>query len=75
MRGGDGMPELKPCPLCGGKVKFNYNIDFEPDSIACNACHMFVRFSRIRVKGNEKFEVVLKKMAEAWNRRANAGTA
>ena len=64
------MIELKTCPFCGGKVQFTYNIAFEPDSIACFGCHIFVKYPRIRVKGGEKYEVALGKMAEAWNRRS-----
>ncbi len=64
------MRELKPCPFCGEKVRFTYNIEFEPDGIMCATCHTVMRFIRIRAKSGEKFEVAMNKMAEIWNRRA-----
>ena len=67
------MDELKPCPFCGNEVDFNYNLGLEPDGITCRRCFMIVRFSRIRVKNGEKFEVAMNKMADAWNRRASDG--
>ena len=65
------MGTLKPCPFCGGaKISHVYNIEMEPDGIICHDCHIIVRFPRIHVKGGERFEVAMNKMAEAWNRRA-----
>ena len=62
--------KLKPCPFCGNDLSyFTHNLDLEPDGITCQRCHIVVRFSRISVKGGEKFEVAMNKMAEVWNRR------
>lgn len=63
------MTELKPCPFCGGKVKFNHNIELVPDGIYCPACRMLVRYYGIRAKKNEVFGVIMDEIAEAWNRR------
>lgn len=62
---------LKSCPFCGNKtVHFVYNIEMEPDGITCFTCHIIVRYPRIHVRGGERFEVVMNRMAEAWNRRS-----
>ena len=68
------MEELRPCPFCGNRsVYFTHNMDLEPDGITCRRCHIVVRFSRIRVKGGEKFEIAMNEMADVWNRRASDG--
>lgn len=62
--------KLKPCPFCGESKAYNvYNIEMEPDGIACPTCHIVIRFPRIKVRGGEKFEIAINKMAEVWNRR------
>ena len=64
--------DLKPCPFCGESGAYIvYNIEMEPDGIACPTCHIVIRFPRIKVRGGEKFEIAISKMAEAWNRRPN----
>ncbi len=64
------MSELKRCPFCGeSKAYIVYNIEMEPDGIACHTCHIVIRFPRIKVRGGEKFEIAINKMAEVWNRR------
>lgn len=65
------MTDLKPCPFCGEKVSYNFNADFEPDGIVCANCHIIVRFMRIKVKNNEKFEIAMDRMAWIWNERVN----
>ena len=64
--------KLKPCPFCGNPVWFNYNMDLEPDGVKCQACGYLLRYFGIRVKAGEKYEIAMKKIAEAWNRRLGA---
>ena len=64
------MEDLRPCPFCGGKPSYNFNADFEPDGIVCANCHIIVRFMRIKVIGDMKFEDVMNRIAEIWNRRS-----
>lgn len=54
------IPELKPCPCCGGKVKI---IEIEPmiQYVSCTQCIMQTNTGR-------KNEVI-----KAWNRRVNDG--
>lgn len=66
------MAELKPCPFCGGAVRFvegSSRIDLEHVEFKCTACGMlfshsqnFAYSSAARVALNESFE-------EIWNRR------
>lgn len=64
------MIKLEPCPFCGNNVSFAYDITGIPHGVVCIRCHMVVKFSRIRPPGkHEKFERVMKDIAEAWNRR------
>ncbi len=63
------MIDLKPCPFCGGEVIFNSNVCMEPDGIWCSSCKAVVRFRRIRVESDEKFERTMMAIANAWNRR------
>lgn len=63
--------KLKPCPFCGGKVDFNYNMNLEPDGIRCMKCRYVLKYMRIRVeKSTEPYRIVMNKMATEWNRRA-----
>ena len=64
------MTELKPCPFCGKPVDYSYDLNLGPNGIMCLNCRIVVRYMRISVKGKEKFEVAMDKMAESWNRRA-----
>lgn len=65
------MSDLKPCPFCGGKVDFNFNMEFEPDGIRCIRCKYILRYMKIRItKSTEPFSVVMDKMANEWNTRA-----
>ncbi len=63
------MIDLEPCPFCGSPAWFNYNMDLEPDGIRCDNCRYVIRFTRIRQRSGEKFEMTMQRLAEAWNRR------
>ena len=63
------MTDLEPCPLCGGEVRFNFNLALEPDGITCMECRYVLRFTRISHRGKDTFEVTMQRLAEAWNRR------
>lgn len=66
--------ELKKCPLCGNNVRYNINMDMEPDGIWCGYCKMLVRFTRVKaIQRGENFGDVKMRIAEQWNRRANDG--
>lgn len=60
------MPELKPCPFCGGEVRIisskrDFNKRVEETSGLCECGFLFTILSEIN-----KFE-------EKWNRRADNG--
>ena len=61
---------LKPCPFCGGDVRYNINIDMEPDGIYCLHCHVMLRFQKVKLRDRDKMGVAMEKMEEVWNRRA-----
>ena len=64
------MIELKPCPHCGKKVDFAYDLELEPYGIHCPTCHMVVRFTRVKPAAkNEIFERVMSDIAVRWNER------
>jgi hypothetical protein len=66
--------ELKKCPFCGNNVRYNINMDMEPDGIWCGYCKMLVRFTRVKaIQRGENFGDVQTRIAEQWNRRANDG--
>lgn len=67
--------KLDPCPLCGGMVWFNYNLNLEPVGIICRNCNYILRFYRITPIPGEKFEVIMQRLAEAWNRRVGSNEA
>lgn len=62
---------LKPCPFCGRKANFTYDVEtLAPTGIQCVTCHMIVRFSRIKPpRKREPYERVIKELVTAWNRR------
>ena len=69
------MPELEPCPFCGGKAElaiqqYPGGTDFDA-SAYCTACGCTIRkkFSLQTWTRNKGLEVKWK-MAEIWNRRS-----
>lgn len=63
------MIDLKECPFCGKPVQFNYNLELTPDGVVCMNCHMIAKYTRIKCKNTDPFEVPMKQIAERWNRR------
>ena len=63
------MIELKPCPFCGGAVKFNHALTGEPSNVWCSHCHSLTTFSRIKTNRTRPFGEIADEIAQAWNRR------
>ena len=66
------MPELKPCPFCGGKASLFVN---DGVRVLCTECQAQTKIlidgmSGIKVYGNATESVI-----EAWNKRAENGGA
>lgn len=59
------MPELKPCPFCGGQAFFDkmYVVNEDEYCIACSQCDCVFTISWLSPDKDD--------LAEAWNRRAN----
>ena len=61
------MKELKPCPFCGGEAEIEpYEVrkGYEA-SIQCNSC-----LGRMIIITYDDEKTAVKKVIEAWNRRA-----
>jgi transcription initiation factor TFIIIB Brf1 subunit/transcription initiation factor TFIIB len=54
------MDELKPCPLCGGKVEWEYIRDDGIGEIRCHQCQLVIEDSRdtAEKKWNTRMEKV-----------------
>lgn len=63
------MPELKPCPLCGGDVQFMHNKMMELTGVYCARCHAMTKFTNLEQKPKEKNGDFAARIAERWNRR------
>ena len=68
-----GMPELKPCPFCGGKAYLFVDNGIRVLCVQCGASSKVLRDMQTanRVAGNATKSVI-----DAWNRRVsdeNAG--
>ena len=61
------MDDLKPCPFCGGNVRYWYDIEGNPRGVICSRCRIFVNVSGI--KRGKTFGDEMKQIAERWNRR------
>lgn len=65
------MIELKPCPHCGKKVQYAYDVDMEPYGIHCLNCHMVAKFYRVEPPSmREPYERVMSDIAVRWNERS-----
>lgn len=63
--------DLLPCPICGGKVRYSFDLDGIPNYINCPTCHMYVKYSNLNINRNARVGIAMAKMAERWNRRCN----
>jgi len=60
-------PDLKPCPFCGGKAKFDTVtwVRWEEPCIVCTKCEALFTTGWVDPSQSD--------LIEAWNRRANDG--
>lgn len=79
------MPELKPCPFCGGRAELKPGKLYADDVVfvKCTKCHARTNFVWINhpsldittgmLKEGERYteQQAKKKAIEAWNRRVN----
>lgn len=57
------MPELKPCPFCGGYVHLDEAYSYFRDFVLyCEGCDMVFTL--------DSFRATKKELIEAWNQRA-----
>lgn len=57
-----GMDELKPCPFCGGDVRFDEAYSYFRDSVIyCDGCDMVFTLDDCTASDDD--------IARAWNRR------
>ena len=64
------MPELKPCPFCGGKAELHhkYELFIGYSYICCTKCG--VKTEEVPMSYRDSSD---EKATEAWNRRAGDG--
>ena len=61
---------LSPCPHCGGRINYVYDVLMIPYGVVCNQFHMIVKYTRIKPpQSRETFERVLGEIADKWNER------
>lgn len=61
------MAELKPCPFCGGKAKYVYQMPY--NAVKCTKCKVF---GKTIVDSYEQQDGKAEAI-EAWNRRTENG--
>lgn len=60
------MEEMKPCPFCGGTVRFDEAYNYFRDTVIyCDSCDMVFALDDCTATAEETIE--------AWNRRINNG--
>ena len=64
--------DLKPCPFCGGRVRWNFNIEFGINSIMCPGCKAMVQW-RIPEREKDSMGEIMGRWMEKWNRRVPGG--
>lgn len=63
--------DLKPCPHCGKKVDYAYNLELIPYGVHCVNCHAVTTYSRVKAKKSDTFEMIMSQIATRWNRRVD----
>ena len=64
--------ELSPCPFCGNRVDYAYDLELTPYGVHCSTCHMIARFTRVKRPGlHESFGATMASIRSRWNRRTN----
>lgn len=64
--------ELKPCPFCGKKVRFVFDVEGWPTGIWCGNCHMKVTYSDIKETRTTTAGQVEDQIFKHWNQREGA---
>lgn len=60
------MAELKPCPFCGGSVRFDETYSFFSDHVIyCDSCDIVFSLDDCTARKDE--------IAQVWNRRVDNG--
>lgn len=64
------LKELKPCPFCGGQVKFVHDMNSEIIGIRCPDCKSMTKFYGLPTpKKSETFGETMNRWAGKWNQR------
>lgn len=64
------MNDLKPCPFCGGKVEYWFDLELNPMGVLCSHCK--IAFKMLSLRRAHEFGSVMEQIAERWNRRAES---
>lgn len=60
------MPELKPCPFCGGEARISHNMTGSDSWVICSSCYVYCPADTSR-------EFTEAEAIDAWNTRVKPG--